>query len=202
MNPIPPTNRPETSSSYVPYFYERGLFQVYDMPQQQRRYGAQSFSTAADQVDRPVPFSRSLDRAQTVEQIIANGYFAAPAGDPVTAILSDKEHTSWLGLDDVISQIRKRHEIYDRHIYQIELGKCAAMNALYSAEAYHGPADSKQFYSRHKRLQELYEQERNERTSLWKDISRLRQALPESAQMYLGARRGLQALQDTGGDLA
>ena len=102
--------------------------------------------------------------------------------------------------DFLCAEVRKRYEIYERNLYEIELGKCAATNSLYAHWAYHGPPSARHFYSRHKRLQELYEQERDERTSLWKDVSRLRQALPESAQAYLSSHRKLQALDDVGGD--
>ena len=188
-------------SGYVPYFYQAGLFQLYNVPIDRADSGADQTLTVPHDRAASAYHVSSIDRMQTVEQIVANGYFAAPQGDAVTAIISDKQQTLWLGLDDVIGQIRQRHEIYERHLYQIELGKCAAMNSLYTAEAYQGPADSKQFYSRHKRLQELYEQERDERVSLWKDVSRLRQTLPESAQAYLGARRRVEALENTTGEL-
>jgi hypothetical protein len=148
--------------------------------------------------ERPAGWLR--EPLQTVDQIIAHGYLATPPGDPVTAILSDKRQTSWLGLDDIIGQVRKRHEIYQRNLYEIELGKCAATNSLYAQWAYHGPPSDKQFYSRHKRLQELYELEREERTTLWKDVSRLRQTLPETAQAYLSSHRKLQALDDVRGE--
>jgi len=201
MNATNPFLSPGYPRGYIPYFYESGLFQLYDSPADRPQTRPSSIAAGSQTPSAGVPDHFALDRNQTVEEIIAHGYLAVPHGDPVTAILADKQQTSWLGLDDVIGQVRKRHEIYERHLYQIELGKCAAMNSLYTAEAYHGPADSKQFYSRHKRLQELYEQQRDERTSLWKDVSRLRLLLPEVAQSYLGARRKIEALEETVGDL-
>ena len=44
--------------------------------------------------------ARLDDVPQTVEHLIEQGYFAAPLGEPVTSILYDKKHISWLGLDD------------------------------------------------------------------------------------------------------
>ena len=201
MNPTTPAISPGQSGGYVPYFYQSGLFQAYGMPEKPTPSDAQNRPSVAPASTETVPPVPHFDRMQTVEQIITNGYFAAPAGDPVSAILSDKHQTSWLGLDDVISQVRRRYEIFDQNVHELELGKCAAMNSLYTSEAYNGPADSKQFYSRHKRLQELYEQERDERSSLWKDVSRLRQILPESLQSYLGARRKIQALEEATGEM-
>ena len=49
--------------------------------------------------------------------------------------------------------------------------------------------------------QELYEQMRLERVTLWKDISRLKQSLPEVAQNYLAAYRKVAILEDDGGDM-
>ena len=51
-----------------------------------------------------------------------------------------------------------------------------------------------------KRLQALYADQRAERVAVWKDISRLRQTLPEAAQSYLSALRKLTVLEDTRGD--
>ncbi len=47
-----------------------------------------------------------------------------------------------------------------------------------------------------KRLQELYQEQRGERTSLWRDLSRIRLAVPESAQQYLSATRKLSLLNE------
>ena len=50
-------------------------------------------------------------------------------------------------MDDVIGQIRNRHDLYQKNIYELELAKCAVINSLYKHEAYHGPADSKVEYT-------------------------------------------------------
>lgn len=198
-----PSHSPDAAATiggYVPYFYQSGLHQAYPLPSMNvPRPADDSRSSSYDPAPAESIFGRA-DRIQSVEQVIANGYFAIPLGDPVAAIISDKRGTSWLGLDDVISQIRQRREMYQQNTYELELAKCAAMNTIYAHEAYEGPASSKQFYARHKQLQELYEQQRVERTSLWKDVSRLRLALPESAQAYLAAHRKMQALNSATGD--
>lgn len=201
MTSILSQNAPLSGGGYVPYFYQAGLFQVYGTPEKRERPALHAVPSTPRRFGYDSAASQSLDRTQTVEQIITDGYFAVRQGDPVTAILSDKKKTTWLGLDDIISQIRRRYEIYEQNLYELELGKCAATNALYAHWAYQGPPNARQFYSRHKRLQELYEQERDERTRLWKDVSRLRQALPESAQAYLSSHRKLRALEDIGGGI-
>ena len=112
------------------------------------------------------------------------------------AIISDKKATSWLGLDDIIGQIRRRQEIYLGNMYDLELSKCAATNSLHEHEANHGPADAKVEYALNKRLDQLYSNQREERVKLWQDISRLRQTLPETAQQYLAAYRKVSILED------
>jgi len=137
-----------------------------------------------------------FSQAPTVEQIIARGYFRIPKGESATAIISDKKETSWLGLDDIIGQIRHRQEIYLGNMYDLELAKCAAINSLHQHEAHHGPADARVEYALNKRLDQLYSDQRDERVRLWQDISRLRQTLPETAQQYLTAYRKVSILED------
>ena len=190
---------PAVIGGYVPYFYEAGLHQLYaSQSTVPRRYShhssGRSYSPSLDD-----SFLQQAERTQTVEQIIAHGYFAVPNSDPITAIISDKQHTSRLGLDDVIGRIRQRYEIHEKNFYQIQLAKTAAINAIYSHEAYMGPgtASSKQHYAKHKAIQGLYEEERLEQVNLWRDVSRLRETLPETAQLYLSAHRKMSALSES-----
>jgi hypothetical protein len=142
-------------------------------------------------------------RPQTVEQIIQKGYLSVPATEPETAIITDKQQTFWQGLDDIISQVRRRYEIYRRHVHEIQKGVCYALSTIYEVQAYRGgvPANGKERYGLAKQLQELYQLEREERVSCWKDVSRLRQQLPETAQQYLSAHRKVSILNDENGDL-
>lgn len=198
-NPIP--NGPVFDGNYVPYFYQSGLFLSYGQPSSYGRNETmpQSNTGYAFSSD-PHPWLPP-SRPQTVEQIIAHGYFAIPNGEPETAIISDKKQTSWLGLEDTIRQVRNRHELYQRNMYELHQGVCEADNAIFRQVASQGsPADNRQQYSATKLTQELYEQMRLERVSLWKDISRLKQSLPEVAQNYLAAYRKVAILEDTGGD--
>jgi hypothetical protein len=135
-----------------------------------------------------------------VEQIVSNGYFSIPKGEPETAIISDRKNTSWLGLDDIIGQIRNRYEVYQGNIYDIEVAKCAVINTFYTHEAWHGPSDSKVEYSVNKRLDGLYESQRGERINLWRDVSKLRLLLPETAHQYLRSYRKVSILEDLEGD--
>lgn len=194
-------NGPASAGQYVPYFYQSGLYlrdgvtaRSVGRPAVGSIYSTYDFST-----DRPPLVS--FDRVQTVEEVIQRGYFTVPQGDPVTAIISDKRHTSRFGLDDVIGQIRSRQQIYDLNIQELDESICAAHNTVFRQEADQGaPANERQQYAAEKRIQEIYEQKRTERINLWRDVSRLRLELPEAAQRYLTAHRKVSALESTWGD--
>ena len=194
-------NNPAMGGDYAPYFYQSGLFQtVWSSPAPTaNRPGARSesgYDFTSDWIPQAHPKS-----PQTVEQIIAMGYFAIPGGDPTLAIISDKRHTSWLGLEDVISQIRNRIDLYKGNMEELETSKCEANNAVFRQEAEQGcPANQRQRYSASKMIQGLYEQQRAERVNLWRDVSRVRESLPELAQQYLSSYRKLAILNDLGGE--
>jgi hypothetical protein len=187
----------------VVYFYQSGRFQRYLQHEKEllaginyyRRLTVYDFSS--DLVGK-----HGLYQPPTVEQIIAHGYFAVPKSDPVKAIISDKRHTSRLGLDDIIGQILHRYEVYERNIYDLEIAKCAVINTFYTHEAWHGPSDSRLEYSVNKRLDKLYKDQRDERINLWRDVSRLRLLLPEKAQQYLTVYRKVSLLEDEKGDVS
>jgi len=200
MYPNQTIGRPHFGPGYVPYFYAAGRFISYDLPRahgplEVRFVPASSYDFTSDLVQRrryPVP--------QTVEQVIRRGYLAIPESEPETALISDRKHTAGLGLDDVIGQIRKRYQVYDKNMYELEWSKCEAINCLYRHEGYHGPPDSKVEYSVSKRMNDLYQEQRAERVNLWRDVSRLRLELPENAQQYLSAYRKVSILEDDKGD--
>ena len=200
MNPNQITGKPHFGPEYVPYFYASGRFVAYDLPQpdalsEVRFVPATSYDFTSDLFQR-----RSYFVPQSVEQVIRRGYLAIPRSEPETALISDKKHTARLGLDDVIGQVRNRYELYEQNMYELELSKCEAISCLYRHEAHHGPTDSKVEYSVSKRMNDLYQEQREERTNLWRDVSRLRLQLPENAQQYLSAYRKVSILEDYKGD--
>ena len=90
------TNHPNKlwNNGYVPYFYESGRFYFYNVPGKKKQT-SYHFPAAYD-------FTSDLIKSQpTVDDIIQAGYFAIPTSEPEIAIISDKKHTSRLGLDDV-----------------------------------------------------------------------------------------------------
>ncbi|MHC4728573.1 MAG: hypothetical protein ACYS17_15240 [Planctomycetota bacterium] len=197
MDEIAMARGPVFDGKYVPYFYQSGKFLSYDIPHRGPESTYFSVSTGYDFTSDIVP-KKTWPRQPTVEDIISNGYFAIPKSEPEIAIISDKKQTSGLGLGDIISQVRQRYEIYERNIYQIELGKCYALNSVFYIEAMRGniPQNSREAYSLSKSLREFYEQQRDERVRLWQDVSRLKQSLPEQAQQYLSAYRKVSILED------
>jgi len=196
------SNGPVFEGRYVPYFYQSGKFLTYDIPYRSSKSAYFGESAGYDFTSDIIGPKRTWPKGPTVEDIISMGYFAAPKSDPETAIITDKKHTSKLGLDDVISQVRDRYQIYERNIYQIELGKCYAMNSIFSVEADRGGVSmsSREAYSLSKSLREFYEQQRDERRSLWADVSKLKLLLPEQAQSYLSSYRKLAILDGLEGD--
>ena len=186
---------------YVPYFYQSGKFQYatpgrkpsvqYNLP-----YNSYDLTSEAKSLFDP-------DQPQTVEQIIYQGYLSIPTGDPVTAMITDTKHTAWLGLDDAIAQIRKRYEIYEQNIEMIEENKCNSMNVFLAHYDKVKPmtVDDRIYYSLNKNIQRLYAQQMDERVELWRDILRIRQTLPESAQQYLAAVRKNTIMNENTGDI-
>ena len=201
MNLINPAQTPLQHGRYVPYFYDSGGFLQYGLAGKSPSLAHSYRSDAVyDFSSSDAPWQR-FDHPQTVEQVIARGYFAVPKDDSETPILGDKKHTAGLGLDDVITQIRQRYQIYGRNMYELDLAVCEAGNEVHRIEADRGqPANDDQRGAAHKRTADLYEQKRAERVNLWRDVSRTRQLIPETAQQYLATYRKLSILEDVGGD--
>ena len=181
---------------------QTALYRAYDTPCYTVPTGRYQVPTRSPNPPSPAPHRQHRQDTQTIAHIVAQGYFSIPNNDPVTAIVSDKKDVTWLGLDDVISQLRRRYEIYERTFYELELAKCAATNALHDWKAERGQPSDRQLDSLQRTLQGLYLQQREERLHLWKDISRLRQVFPEWAQQYLAAVRKVDLLEDARGDRA
>lgn len=194
-------NTPASGGVYTPYFYQRGLYLWYSMPAKRQPAGQQGGAYAMYDFSSDLFRSKGFERPQSVEQIIARGYLSVPGSDPTTAIISDRRNTTWAGLDDLISQVRGRFDLYARNMYELEQSICETDNALFRQVAEQGcPANQKQKYSATKMTQKLYEQKREERLALWQDISRLKLAMPEAAQNYLAAYRKSYLLDSVRGD--
>ncbi|RKY10142.1 MAG: hypothetical protein DRP56_01595 [Planctomycetota bacterium] len=187
---------------YIPYFYESGLFQRYDKPPKTTPFRGY-FVSSGYQFSSESPSGLNPDQPQTVEQIIYQGYLSIPTGDPVTAMITDKKHTAWLGLDDAIAQIRQRYDIYEQNIEMLEENKCQSMNVFLAHYDKVKPmsVDDRIYYSLNKNIQKLYAQQMDERINLWRDVSRIKQSLPESAQLYLAAVRKTSVMNEEIGDL-
>ena len=201
MNNPDISNGPVSDAGYMPYFYSSGKFLAYAIPHKSTE-SSYFGKTSSYDFTSDLMTKNDWPKNQTVEDIISSGYFPIPKSEPETAIISDKKQTSGLGLSDIISQVRQRYEIYERNVYQIELGKCYALSAMFAVEADRGGIcmNSRESYGLTKSLGEFYEQQRDERVRLWQDISKLKQVLPEQAQQYLAAYRKVSILEDKEGD--
>ena len=200
MNTFNPNTNNFRQTDQMYYMYRSEMFPVYQIS------GRNTFSALESKGLSDYDFTSDLTekkpyfKQQTVEDVIRNGYLSIPKTAPETAIISDKKRTSWLGLDDIIGQVRHRFEVYERNIYELEISKCAAINCLHEHRAFHNPTDSEVEDSVNKRLDGLYSEQREERINLWRDISRLKLLLPENAQNYLSAHRKAAILEEDKGD--
>lgn len=197
MNPSNTKSAANTPYGSIAYHYQYGRHQQYGHMPAVSRYGVQPYWNAKPAFSPRKPQPGIDDGPQTVEDLIQQGYFAVPAREPETAGLYDRRHTSWMALDDVLGQVRQRYDIYKKNMLDILWSQCYAFNEL----AHHGPPAVEDAYAIYeKRMNELRAEQRAERTMLWRDVSRIRERLPESAQQYLSAFRKLQILGDDGGD--
>lgn len=199
LQPIPPY---QALGHYVPYFYQRGLYHWYPLP------GKKAYRGGLSQPQNEYDFTSDLltpsvfRPGQTVEDLIQHGYLSVPKSDPTLALITDRKFTSGMGLEDLLSQIHRRYQIYQQNMYEVEISKCEAVNAIHRIEADRGgpPATSQEQYGMNKRIQDLYEQQRDERINLWRDVSRLRLSISEVAGQYLSAYRKVNLLQDLQGE--
>ena len=197
-DPIPPT--PAARAPPIPHPYQIDRYRPYLLPPLAGYHIPAGIAQNPSPLSTCPPGPSRYAPLQTVEDIIARGYLAIPGGDSTTAILNDKRDTSWLGLDDAIRQIRARYQLYARNMNGILYATAAATNTLHTWKAERGWYNERQLDNQQKTLQNLYAQEREERTSLWRDLARVRATLPEVVQQYLAAHRKLSILDDIGGE--
>jgi hypothetical protein len=197
MNPS--TTSPAAGALYgaVAYQYLYGRHHQYGRTPSLPRYGVRPYWRARSAPSTPKPLAEIDDGPQTVEDLVRDGFFAVPDHEPETAVLYDRRHTSWMALDDVLTQIKNREEIYKKNMNEIAWSQCYAFNEL--ARNAH-PANEEAYAVYERRMQDLRAEQRAERTMFWRDVSRIRERLPESAQQYLSAFRKLQILDDDTGD--
>ena len=189
------TSAPTGAEKPKNYQFERYLLYRY-LPKPQPSMYEPTPHTSSD-IFNSDPVRKDDEGPQTVEQVISQGYFAVPKMAPELAGIHDRRSTSWMGLDDVIGQVREREEVYRKNMLELEWGKCYAFNELARGG---WPASEDQMAVYHKRLQDLGSEQRAERVSAWRDISRIRQLFPENMQGYLSAVRKVQILDDDGDD--
>lgn len=140
----------------------------------------------------------SLDSG--LEKLLSAGPSTAESDDPTLGLLRDRSHTTRLSLDDALQQIRGRLAIYTANLADIEQAKCAAINADFTFFRPQGGGPDAFSPELHQALQDLYRQQREERTNLWQALSRIRERVPEALRAYLVELRRLELLHDDRGD--
>ena len=195
MNNPNPLSIPAGKGSDVYYHYLYGRtpgYRSFPQPVLGRPFSYHQYPLAES-----TPLLRLEDGPQTVEDLIYQGYLAVPASDPDMAVIFDKKHTAWLGLDDVLAQIKERQSIYEKNMLELEWAKCYAFDEL--ARGGLPPSDEK-VDTYQMRLQKICAEQRLERVATWQDTWRLRETLPESVQVYLSALRKNDLLKDLESD--
>lgn len=125
----------------------------------------------------------------SIEDLLQGVWLPIQSQDPVASMLTDRLNVNTLGLCDVLEQIKERITLYRRHFDELEHAKLDVRNVR---KRWTDPMDKignlpdPDLVSA---IHELESQQRNERLSCWKDLSSLRQQLPEQWQQYLGAVR-------------
>ncbi len=175
MQPHTPTQA-RSDSDRRPGFYELPLVPPYLVDAQ------------GDTKTIPTPNTPNGKR-QSINEIIKDGELALQKTEPTLALLTDRQHTTWLGLDDLIDQLRSRFTLHRQTIAGIEYAKVAATNEFYALGLQNGPPNVPQVFALHDRLQSFYQEGREEKVRFWRDVSRLRQVMPEAVQLYLSAYR-------------
>lgn len=197
MNPTYAQSAANIPYGSVHYHYQYGRHQQYGRLPAETRYGVRPYWHAQPSFSTPPPQPTIDAGPQTVEDLIQEGFFAAPDRAPEIAGLYDRHQVGWMALDDVLNQIRDRQEVYRRNVLDIQWAQCYAFNEL----ARHGqPAPDEAYVAYDRRMQDLRADQRAERVALWRDVARIRERVPESAQQYLSALRKLQILDDHEGD--
>jgi len=149
------------------------------------------------------PVRRQGDPRQSVDELIGDGRLMIPLGDSVTAMLTDRLHADWLNVDDTILQIQQRHSIYEQNVRELEQSRLSALNLMHSFPKFLERVSPTDYQGVRRMLDDIDGQHRQERIQFWRDVSRLRQTLPETVQEYLSAYRKMQLLNSSpaGGSL-
>lgn len=141
--------------------------------------------------------SGDLPRRPGIEQLLDGVWHSGSSTDPAASMLEDRLSVGSFALGDVLRQIRDRLVIYHRHLDELEQAK---MQFRTVRKQWLDPQDRFGHLPDPEGvtvLQGIDAQQRAERLSAWKDLSALRQRLPEHWQGYLSAWRQYELISDT-----
>ncbi|AQT68732.1 hypothetical protein STSP2_01904 [Anaerohalosphaera lusitana] len=136
----------------------------------------------------PVYQQGCYNSAWSVDDIVSSPT-TRPSENSEENIFADKQKTSYLALENIVAQIRKRYEIYDSNIRVLEYSKIKLKEHFYQWPQQLGlwPPGHKEMLS--EQMNQLYQKQLDEKVSLWKDVSKLKLMLPQSLNDYLSIKR-------------
>ncbi|MFN3166391.1 MAG: hypothetical protein ACE37H_04930 [Phycisphaeraceae bacterium] len=142
-------------------------------------------------VDQPQIPNRSRPSIET----LLRGVWQQPGPrDMVQGLFEDRLQTHTFELGDVLEQIKERVAIYRQHFDELEQAKVDTTNVR---RRWTDPLDRFGTIADPdltRALQDIDAQQRQERLSCWKDLSNLRQRVPEHWRQYLAVAQHYQIL--------
>lgn len=155
-----------------------------------------SYIAAARAGPPPKPSQARIEgRGPTLDDLIRDDTIRPRPRPPELAGFGDRLDWTRLGLVDLIGQIRQRYHIYNAHFSQLADVELAARRARLSwfdpYDAFEGDPDFAGL------MRDLRAQRRDLQLNLWRDVSRLRQAVPPWVRDYLQAARRYELLGDS-----
>jgi len=133
--------------------------------------------------------SSASEEQQSVDRLVADGCLTVPMADPIAAFLADRQHTTRLSVDDALTQLRRRDDLYRTHLGELLQEEVRVLNAMHSFPKHMDRVAPDIYLSIQQQLQRLAKERREERTSFWQDITRLRATVPEMVANYLTSYR-------------
>lgn len=132
----------------------------------------------------------SSDQARHSIEDLLQGIWRSPgSADIVQGLFDDRLRSHTFELGDVLEQIRERVAIYRQHFDELEQAKLDVKNVRHRWTDPLGRLGAVADPDLVSALHDLDAQQRQERLSCWKDVSSLRQQVPEHWRQYLGAVR-------------
>lgn len=195
---LSPTDMPHPSRSpvgrytYLSMADRYGLQPAYGIKPLDMRYKTdadgqgQHADTAASNPSKELDLRRPQ---HSIEDLLQGVWRPTGSPDMVAGLFHDRLQAQTLELSDVLEQIKQRLDIYQKHFDELEQAKLDVTNVRHhwlDPIRRNGVATDPDLVSA---IEDFNAQQRQERLSCWKDLSSLRQQVPEHWRQYLNAAR-------------